>query len=128
MRFFDNERHFTRWVLHEARARGWKATHLENMQVVRRGPQTLAIPSKDAKGFPDCVFVHPEHGLIWAELKMPGNKPDEDQLGWLFALREAGQLVYIWYPNDQSEIADVLDGQLSAGRLFDHQGEAVERG
>ena len=126
MRFFKNEKDFTRWVLAEARKRGWRATHLGNMQVVRRPDgSTQAVPLKDARGFPDVVAVHSEHGVIYAELKMPGGKPDNDQLDWLWSLRESGQLVYVWYPHDQNEIADVLDGRLMAGRLFDHEGKAA---
>jgi len=111
VRYFANEREFTRWALKQARERGWVAGHLSNMMIVRRRDgQTFAVPDKDADGFPDLVLVHPQHGLVFAELKMPGRKPDVAQLRWLVALREAGCRVYVWSTNDQDEIVMVLDG------------------
>jgi hypothetical protein len=116
--YFQNERAFTRWALKQARKRGWLAGHLSNMQVVRtRDGQTRAVPDHDARGFPDLVLVHPKHGLIVAELKMPGRKPDDDQLQWLWALREAGVRVHVWDTSDQDEMLCVLDGMEFALQL-----------
>lgn len=125
MRLFESERDFTRWVLHEARSRYWLAAHLGNVQIVRgKGGIPVAIPDKDAAGFPDLVLIHTEHGVVWAELKMPDasgrtGKLRPEQVVWLSALREAGERVYVWGPGDQHEIADVLDGRESRSRLFD---------
>jgi hypothetical protein len=128
VRLFDDERDFTRWVLREARSRGWMAAHLGNVQIVRgKGGIPVAIPDKDAAGFPDVVMVHPQHGVVWTELKMPDRsgrlaKPSDAQLRWLFALRECGEHVYIWGPSDQFEIVEIQDGRPSSARLFDHVG------
>lgn len=123
---FANEREFTRWALKEARKRGWLAGHLSNMTVVRRRDgQTMAVPDKNADGFPDLVLVHDEHGLVFAELKMPGRKPDEAQLRWLIALRLRGEDVYVWTPDDVDEIVDVLEGRPSSARLFPNTIEAA---
>lgn len=118
MRYFKNERDFTSWALKEARARGWLAGHLSNMRVVRRPPAApgqapliRAIPDRDAAGFPDLVLVHPEHGLVFAELKMPGRRPDPEQIEWLRALRSAYARVFVWDTADQDEIVEVLDGK-----------------
>jgi hypothetical protein len=125
VRLFKDERDFTRWVLHEARSRYWLAAHLGNVQIVRgKGGIPVAIPDKDAAGFPDLVLVHHDHGVIWAELKMPtkAGKPGrlrQEQIIWLATLREAHERVYVWGPDDQREIEEVLDGNMSTARLFD---------
>lgn len=116
---FANEREFTRWVLKQARARGWLAGHLSNMTVVRRRDgQTLAVPDRNADGFPDLVLVHPAYGLVFAELKMPGRKPDEAQLRWLIGLRRTGVAVHVWWPRDVDEIVDLLEGRGASTLLF----------
>lgn len=128
MKLFLSERDFTRWVLHEARSRGWLAAHPGNYQVHSRviaGQRVLvATADKDAAGLPDLLLVHPDFGVVYAELKMPNKsgRPGElrdEQVIWLRTLREAGQRVYVWGPADQQEIADVLDGLASRSRLFD---------
>lgn len=117
---FANEREFTRWVLKQARTRDWLAGHLSNMTVVRRRDgQTLAVPDRNADGFPDAVLVHEQHGLVCAELKMPKRKPDAAQLRWLLMLGAAGVRTFVWYPSDVDEIIDVLDGRVSTRRLFE---------
>jgi hypothetical protein len=108
---FASEKFFTNWALKEARKRGWTAWHLDNMKVVRKPDGNVAIPNRDADGFPDLVLAHPEHGFVMGELKMPGRKPDEKQIVSLLALRAADVRVYIWWPRDIDEIIDVLDGR-----------------
>jgi len=131
VRYFDSERDFTRWVLAEARSRGWKAAHLETYTVVRRGPATMAVPSKHAAGFPDLFCAHETHGVFLAELKMPRGprttRPRElsvEQVEWIRTIRLAGLVVYVWLPHEQDEILDVLSGALPTGRLFDAEGAA----
>jgi hypothetical protein len=57
-------------------------------------------------GFPDCVFVRER--VVYAELKVGKNQPTPEQYEWLNALAEAGQEVYLWYPDDWQEILSVL--------------------
>lgn len=128
MKLFESERDFTRWVLKEARSRGWLAAHLGNVQIRRgHGGIPVPVPDPDAKGFPDLVLVHDQLGVVWAELKMPdrGGRPGAlrpEQIVWLRALRATGETVYVWGPSDQNEIADVLDGERSGSRLFEEAG------
>jgi hypothetical protein len=126
-RYFADEREFTRWVLDSARTRGWLAAHLGNVQIRRgKGGVPIAVPDKDAAGFPDLVLVHTSYGIVWAELKMPlpsGRvaELDDEQVIWLRALRATGATVYVWSTRDQHEILDVLNaGELAgeAHRLF----------
>lgn len=125
MTYFDNERHFSRWLVAEARERGWLAAQVETFQVVRRGKQTVAIPSKAATGLPDCFFAHAERGSFWAELKMPrgatttrARELRPEQIEWIRAMRSGGVVVYVWGPHEQDEILAVLDGKASTSRLF----------
>jgi hypothetical protein len=113
--YFENEKALTRWVLKEARKRDWVAAHLSTHQVVRKRMadgsfQPVAVPDRNADGFPDLVLVHAKHGLVFAELKMPGRKPDAAQIVWLYALRETGTRVYVWSTSDQDAIIATLDG------------------
>jgi hypothetical protein len=123
---FKNEAAFRRWVTKEARARGWLAAHLSNMQVVRRPDGPIAVPDKDAAGFPDLVLVHPEHGLVCAELKQPGRKPELEQIRWLRALRSAGVRVFVWWPRDVDEIIGVLEGILPTSLFEEALADAAD--
>lgn len=118
MKVFKSEAEFTTWVMKEARARGWSAWHLEPMRVVHKRGGAIAVPSPDAKGFPDVVLAHPEHGLLFAELKLDGGSPKPAQVATLLVLRAAGARACLWHPSNQNEIADLLDGRPSTARLF----------
>lgn len=64
-----------------------------------------------APGFPDYVLVNKgQERVVFAELKMPGNKPTPAQQSWLDDLSAAGQEVYLWYDteDDWHEIFSVL--------------------
>lgn len=125
MKIFLDERDFTRWVIKEAEARFWQAKHPGNAQIVRgKGGKAVAHPDKSAAGLPDLILVHHDHGVVWAELKMPDTRGRlgelrAEQVVFLCTLREAGERVYVWGPQHQHEIEEVLDGDLSSSRLFD---------
>jgi len=123
---YGNEREFTRWALKQARSRGWLACHPSTYDVLRmRDGVSRAIPDRKAAGFPDLVLVHDEHGLVVAELKWFGRKPDEAQRRWLLALAGVGVRVFVWWPDDADEIVDVLEGRPPSRRLFDNTREAI---
>jgi hypothetical protein len=119
MRFFENERELMRWVLVEARKRGWLACAFgAPFHVVRKAGGTVTIPNKDAIGFPDLALVHPEHGLVFVELKLdPKTRLRPEQAIWLAALAAAGQRVYVLRAHQQDAILDVLDGREPSERL-----------
>ena len=104
------ERDFTRAVIELARASGWLVSHFGNtVKVVRkRDGRTLAVPDKDAAGFPDLVCAR-RGRLVVAELKMPGKKPTLGQVAWLqeMDLVEGGD-AYAWWPKDWDTIMEVL--------------------
>ena len=65
------------------------------------------------KGFPDYVLVKAPR-LIFAELKVhpetqKAGRPSEDQVAWLAEFSQIpGAEVYVWRPDDRSEILRIL--------------------
>ena len=60
-------------------------------------------------GFPDLVLAHPEQGrIIYAELKSEKGRVTTHQAEWIEALKSCGQAVYLWRPDDITEIARLL--------------------
>ena len=60
-------------------------------------------------GFPDLVLAQPDEGrLVYAELKSDNGRLTTTQVEWIEALRACGQEVYIWRPDDITEIARLL--------------------
>ncbi len=98
-----SEDEFQTDVILFAQARGWRVAHFRKSRT-KHGWRTAV--SADGKGFFDLVFVRER--IVWAELKMPGNRPSADQLAWLAALLKAGAEAYVWYPKDWVAIEDIL--------------------
>lgn len=89
-----SEKEFQRQLLQYARLCGWRVYHTRDS----RGSQA---------GFPDLVLTRGGR-LIFAELKSARGKVRPEQSDWLDALRAAGQVVYLWRPEDWSEIGRIL--------------------
>lgn len=70
-----------------ATAHGWLTYHTYNS--MRSNP-----------GFPDLTMVHPEHGLVFIELKTEKGRVKPDQKTWLAALKAADQYAEVWRPRD----------------------------
>jgi hypothetical protein len=108
--FPRHEKDFTQMVMREAAARGNISYHTHDS---RRSPA----------GFPDLVITGPTiaspdgaaHGVVYMELKMPGNYPDARQREWLTTLVDAGQRVYVHYPKAWRDIISILDGAFLPG-------------
>lgn len=98
-----NEAEFTKMVMQEARGLEWLPYHVFDSRKTTE------------PGFPDLVLIHPRHGVVFAELKMPGNYPTAVQRGWLQKLVWAGQRVYVWRPKDWKVVKHVLRGGRAAG-------------
>ena len=79
---------------------------------------TLAYHTHDSRrsveGFPDLVLVRPPAGgggrgrVVFAELKVGRARPTVAQEAWLEGLRLAGQEAYVWWPEQEAEIVEVL--------------------
>jgi hypothetical protein len=66
---------------------------------------------KSQKGFPDWVAAsETRKRTVFVELKVWPNKPTPEQLEWNRVLRAAGQLAFIWFPEDLDEMRRVLSG------------------
>ena len=65
---------------------------------------------KSAAGFPDLVLVHPQRGIVYAELKSDSGKLRPEQEEWIELLTAAGARVFVWRPDDFPAIASILSG------------------
>ena len=65
------------------------------------------LRSKTSKGFPDLVLARGRR-LVFAELKLEGEEPTNDQEIWLNLLRLTSSEMYVWRPSDWREIEEVL--------------------
>lgn len=63
------------------------------------------------RGYPDLTLVHPEHGVIWCELKTYRGRVSDDQRRWLHRLEAAGQRAWLVYPDDLDALLRVLAGE-----------------
>lgn len=101
------EREFQDRIIELARTLGWLVFHAhDSRRQVRPG---VFVGDKDAAGYPDLTLVHPRrHRVVWAELKVGGNKPTRKQQEWLDALAEAGQEAHLWRPADMADIETIL--------------------
>ena len=73
--FKVNERQFQAAVIELAKWQGWKVFHPLPAQNDRGQWRTA---TQGDIGFPDLVLVHPERGVIFAELKTGQINPAED--------------------------------------------------
>ena len=99
--FKVNERQFQAAVIELAKWQGWKVFHPLPAQNARGDWRTAQAGDI---GFPDLVLVHPERGVIFAELKTAIGKLSDAQNDWLMCLHAAGAEAYVWRPRDIAEI------------------------
>jgi len=67
----------------------------------------------DGKGFPDCVFVHPDGGVLFVEFKAERGRLSKDQAAWGAWLDDAGADYCLWRPGN----ADIIMGILSHSKV-----------
>lgn len=95
-------------VVRIAHLRGWRCAHF------RRAPTTSgghATPTAyDAAGFPDLVLAHPQHGVIFAELKTDTGRVTDQQREWGELLTQAGARHHTWRPRDLRAVSALLAG------------------
>ena len=87
-------------VIELAERLGWRCFHVKNYKGQLR--------NATSPGFPDLCMAHPEHGVIFAELKAPKGKVTASQAQWLETLRESGQCAFVWRPKDWPQIVKAL--------------------
>ena len=103
--FKINENNFLAAVMELAKWEGWMVYHPLPAQNGRGGWRTAQAGDV---GFPDLVLVHPERGVIFAELKTAIGKLSDAQNDWLMCLHAAGAEAYVWRPRDINDIKDRL--------------------
>lgn len=90
-----SEKDFQDAVKALAKRNGWRVHH-----------HTISL--KSAAGWPDLTMVRGGR-LIFAELKVGGNKPTADQLNWICDLGQvAGVVACVWTPALWPEIEVLL--------------------
>ena len=86
------ESYFQSQVIMLAKLHGWLVMHTRAVEI---RPGVWKTPLQGHAGFPDLVLVHPDRGLIFAELKSDKGKLSAMQIVWSEALTIAGQEVYL---------------------------------
>ena len=81
------EKDFQIQVLDLAKLYGWLCYHTYDSR-------------RSVAGFPDLVLVHPERGLVFAELKSEKGRMTAAQREWVVAIKTAGGEVHVWCPCD----------------------------
>jgi hypothetical protein len=109
-----SEAAFQQLVLEYARLHGYLAFHLTDARrPARRNGRLVWVGDENAKGYPDCTFVHPRSGdLFVAELKSRTGRVTPEQRTWLDAFRTAGVDAYVWKPAD----VPAIEARFKAGR------------
>ncbi len=103
------EAEFQAAVMELAQVCGWLRAHFRPAQNLR-GQWRTAVAG-DGKGFPDLVLVHPDRGVVFAELKSERGRTTPEQDRWLEVLAEAGARVHLWRPDDWDDIEALLTGR-----------------
>jgi len=92
-------------VIELAHILGWRCAHFRPAKT-SHGWRTAV--QGDAEGFPDCVLIHPRHGVLWRELKSSTGRVSLEQEGWQAWLEAVDEDFDIWSP------ADWYDGRILA--------------
>jgi hypothetical protein len=109
---FKDEYQFEAWVIDVLRTNGWLVTSMKDSRKQHWNAH---------KGIED-IHAARYNKLLYAELKMPSNKPTENQAQWLAAHSvfadkyntAAGReliIVRLWYPEHEDEIIQVAGGK-----------------
>lgn len=80
-------------VIHLAQLRGWRVAHFRPAMV---GGRWMTPVQADGAGFPDLCMAHPQHGVIFAELKAARGRLTTDQQHWQAVLTAAGARHHVW--------------------------------
>lgn len=92
------EAEFQKSVIGAATALGWKWHH-----------EVFSLGTKP--GYPDLTLAHPNHGVLWLELKGPRGKVHPAQQDWIDWLQLCGQDAYIVWWDQWDVIEDLLNGR-----------------
>ena len=94
-------------VIEVARTFGWQVAHFRAARTKHGWTTPVAA---DGAGFPDLVLIHPDHGLLWRELKSAQGRLSPDQIRWGELLTATGADWAVWRPADMPVIVAQLSG------------------
>lgn len=92
------EKHLQESIIRRAGLLGWAHYHPYDSR-------------KSVPGYPDLTLVHPDHGVLWLELKTMVGKISAHQAQWIDLLTAAGQRVYVIRPSDMEFVEALLRGE-----------------
>lgn len=95
-----NEKAFTQTVVQAFKATGHLVYHTYDSR-------------RSEPGFPDLTIVHPERGVVFAELKTADGRLSRAQKTWIATLEQAGARVFVWRPDDWQTIEAVANGEIA---------------
>ena len=95
-------------VIEMAQLFGWKVAHFRPARTEKGWVTPVAA---DGKGFPDLCMVHPDKGILFAELKSEKGRVTREQGDWLIAIQHASGNAFLWCPSDWRDglIQEVLE-------------------
>lgn len=96
-----SEAEFQHAVRQLAAWQGWRSWHFSDSR--RVGPRGRLVGDAGAAGFPDLTMVHPEYGIVFAELKSVKGRlrpAQRESLDQLLAAAPDGVRVWVWRPAD----------------------------
>ena len=99
------EAEFTNQLLAWAKTFGWRRFHVRSSGRMSNG-KAIPVVQGD-KGFPDLVLAKPGR-LVFAELKVGGNKARSEQTDWLDLLAASNAECHVWTPAMWTQILAVL--------------------
>lgn len=103
------EAHFQQAVYEAARLNGWLVAHFGSSEGADGNWRTTT--RYDARGWPDLVLAHPDHGILFRELKTDHGTLTKAQIEWLDLLYTAGGDSAVWRPKDWPKIIGQLKGK-----------------
>ncbi len=110
MTLFADEAALEAKVIELAEANGWAVMKV-NKASNRTPTKIVGVIGTHGRGWPDLTLWHPEHGLIFRELKMRGKKVRPEQPLVLASLSAAEQDATVWWSDEYDTlITETLKG------------------
>ena len=101
----ESEKDFLSWIIALAHVRGFSVAHFRPA-LTAKGYRTAV--QGDGVGFPDLVLIHPNKGMVVAEVKGPGGHLSGEQADWLGLFLLASVEAWCWWPEDRPLIERIL--------------------
>jgi len=108
------EAEFQSQVVLVAKLHGWLVAHFGSSESADGSWRTTT--RFDARGWPDLVLAHPDHGILFRELKTDNGTLSKAQIEWLDLLYTAGGDSAVWRPKDWPKIVAQLKGKATEWR------------